>query len=957
MDTHEESMLRIVEAYRQDLQARRARSVDDVIAQYPELGSELRRRLQALQSQSAVVEPQRTVARPPADDLTLDWDPAATNNSAPAAAERHRFDPCALPESAIGDYRLVRELGRGGMGVVFEAEHVLSGRRLALKMLSPDLPRTPETTERFFNEASLAATLSHPHTTFVYEVGQHDGQHFICMELMPGRTLKDVVEAEGALPVNRAVDYLLDALAGLQAAHEVGIVHRDVKPSNCFLDDHGRVKIGDFGLSKSLVIAADLTQTGKFLGTPQFAAPEQFGRGNVDGRTDIFAAGATLYYLLSGAAPFKGDAAAVIAQIVADDPPPLTQLNAAVPRSLSKIVAKALSKEPSRRFRNVSEFRRALAPFSTEGTSLADVGRRVAAFFIDITLVSIVTSIIVVVYVVGSIIAQTDATNVGDYVWMSGLTWLLYFAISEGRFGRSLGKSWLHLRVVDACGEPPGILRALLRAIIVPGLSWMMIDFLQWSFEARMESGEPLNVTAWNSVILSQAFTLAKGVLCLLVCSSMRRRNGFRGLHEFASGTRVVRQSAPEPIEQLSAAPSCAAAIVEDLPAFVGPYRVSGKLGAHGSTQVLAARDEQLGRKVWLNVHHSPIAQSRARRHVARSTRQRWLSEGTQGDLVWQAYEAIEGSPLPEVVRYATIPWGVAREAWVQTADELQAAVTDGTLPVGLSVGQIWVDAKGSIKVSDFALLQRTTCDAASSSNMANASCASEPDAIDNERRALQLLCDVATIFTDDDETPAEALDLRYELGGDATTRPSLSAVQQRLRGVVGRPYRLRWDDRLGILAISIGLETLLLGAPSLVAGSLLASYDASLGWAVGLASAAGFTVAAMGGYVSRGGLAFWLTRIQVCDRVGQPASRCRCAWRNLVAWSLLIVLQALLGKWTIDVARVTDEELGIEFAVLGLYQLVLLLVLIIGLFYAVVQPRRGLQDLAAGTRLVRRSE
>jgi serine/threonine protein kinase/phage FluMu protein Com len=184
------------------------------------------------------------------------------------------FAPAGHSDS-VGDYKLLRQLGQGGMGVVYEAEQGATGRRVALKLLSPKLAHTDESMERFVREGRLAAAFSHPRSTFVFGAGQHAGQPYITMELMPGRTLNDVCRDEGPLPVNRAVDYILDVIEGLEAAHAAGIIHRDVKPSNCFLDSDGRVKVGDFGLSKSLVSDADLTRTGAFLGTPLFAAPEQ----------------------------------------------------------------------------------------------------------------------------------------------------------------------------------------------------------------------------------------------------------------------------------------------------------------------------------------------------------------------------------------------------------------------------------------------------------------------------------------------------------------------------------------------------------------------------------------------------------------------------------------------------------------------------------------------------------
>jgi eukaryotic-like serine/threonine-protein kinase len=193
----------------------------------------------------------------------------------------------AAPLMSVADYRLLHPLGEGGMGAVWEAEQASSGRRVALKLLSQRLPRTPETIERFLREGQLAASVSHPRSTFVFGAGEHEGQPYIVMELMPGRTLKDLIDEEGSVSIARSVDFILDVIEGLQAAHAIGVVHRDVKPSNCFLDSDGRVKVGDFGLSKSLVSDAGLTRTGTFLGTPQYAAPEQVRGGQVDPRTDL----------------------------------------------------------------------------------------------------------------------------------------------------------------------------------------------------------------------------------------------------------------------------------------------------------------------------------------------------------------------------------------------------------------------------------------------------------------------------------------------------------------------------------------------------------------------------------------------------------------------------------------------------------------------------------------------
>jgi serine/threonine protein kinase len=163
------------------------------------------------------------------------------------------------------------------MGAVYEAEAPDTGSRVAVKLLSTRLAASPTSVERFRQEGRLASQLAHPRCVFVLAADTDAGRPYIVMELMPGRTLKDVVDERGPLPPDQAVAHILDVVDGLAEAHRLGVLHRDVKPSNCFLTADGRVKVGDFGLSKSLATSADrhLTQTGAFLGTVLFASPEQ----------------------------------------------------------------------------------------------------------------------------------------------------------------------------------------------------------------------------------------------------------------------------------------------------------------------------------------------------------------------------------------------------------------------------------------------------------------------------------------------------------------------------------------------------------------------------------------------------------------------------------------------------------------------------------------------------------
>ncbi|HMF19168.1 MAG TPA: serine/threonine-protein kinase, partial [Gemmataceae bacterium] len=189
---------------------------------------------------------------------------------------------------SLGGYQLTRELGSGGMGAVYEAQETASGRRVAVKLITPEFAGAGDAVDRFRQEGRIASMVAHPRCVFVLSVDEEAGQPYIVMELMPGSTLKDLVDREGPLAPQDAIAKILDVIEGLQAAHRLEVIHRDVKPSNCFLEPDGRVKIGDFGLAKSLVKDAHLTKTGAFVGTPHFASPEQIKSEPIDQQTDVY---------------------------------------------------------------------------------------------------------------------------------------------------------------------------------------------------------------------------------------------------------------------------------------------------------------------------------------------------------------------------------------------------------------------------------------------------------------------------------------------------------------------------------------------------------------------------------------------------------------------------------------------------------------------------------------------
>ncbi len=256
-------------------------------------------------------------------------------------------------QQRLGDFRIIREVGRGGMGAVFEAEQISLGRRVALKILRFGGFSDPEAIERFQREAATVATLHHTNIVPIFNLGSERGVNYYAMQFIEGRSLAEVLaEQQGPLPAEQVAVWGLQAAEALAHAHQRGVVHRDVKPSNLLIDRENRLWLTDFGLARRLDDVT-LSMTGALLGTPRYMSPEQAAaaRKRVDHRSDLFSLGATLYELLSGQPAFSGDTPhEVIQSILAAEPSPLRQLAAAVPRDLETIVMKCLAKEPSERY-------------------------------------------------------------------------------------------------------------------------------------------------------------------------------------------------------------------------------------------------------------------------------------------------------------------------------------------------------------------------------------------------------------------------------------------------------------------------------------------------------------------------------------------------------------------------------------------------------------------------------
>jgi len=259
--------------------------------------------------------------------------------------------------SQLGRYEIISELGQGAMGVVYKATDPLIDRMVAIKTINLGLAleEKEEYEARFYQEAKAAGRLSHPNIVTIYDVGKSGDVAYIAMEFLQGREVRDILNEHANLPVDQVIDMVSQVALGLAYAHEHGIVHRDVKPSNIMVIRDGHVKITDFGIAR-MESASVRTQTGIVMGSPKYMSPEQVMGKLIDQRSDIFSLGVMLYEMLTGKAPFFGENVnAIMYQTLNGVPPPPSTLNPAVPDMLNFIVAKALAKNLDDRYQNAKE--------------------------------------------------------------------------------------------------------------------------------------------------------------------------------------------------------------------------------------------------------------------------------------------------------------------------------------------------------------------------------------------------------------------------------------------------------------------------------------------------------------------------------------------------------------------------------------------------------------------------
>ncbi|HMO34858.1 MAG TPA: protein kinase, partial [Gemmatales bacterium] len=634
----------------------------------------------------------------------------------------------AAPDQ-IGGYQLLKKLGAGGMGAVYEAQDLASGQRVALKLIKRGASLSDSAAQRFRQEGRLASSITHPRCVFVLAADEDQGKPFIVMELMPGPTLADLVRQEGPLPASKAVALIYDVIEGLQEAHRLGLVHRDVKPANCFLDENGRAKIGDFGLAKVLdhhetgdaPTAIALTGTGTFLGTPLYAAPEQIKGYKVDQQVDVYAVGATLYYLLSGKAPFEEQQSvtAVLARIVSEDPEPIQRQD--LPTGLEAVVFQAMQRDRSKRFRDLETLRQALLAYLPGRSRIVRIGLRFTAILVDLFLGFLILTTFALG--LGWLLSSTGITTMqggvdilfDDALLSSVLSSLLLhslvFLLPESLWGRTLGKWLFRLRLSDPeVGGIPRFRKVLIRTAIFM-LATNLVFWVVLLFQQRMVPSSTTNNTiAQQSLKEDHSWKITMGEEFLgillgaaLLASTMRRSNGYRGLHEILSGTATIWLPAPPPRSILpqillnSAVPQEARPLAE--PLVMGNFTLSHELWQNESGAVYADRDEKLARPVWLWLHADGIPNlEQARRTVSRPTRWRWLACGAYAGKSWDAFLATPGISLTTLLSQGhKLDWPATYHLLVELCEEMRAARQDNTTVPIMAPQQVWIQQRGCV--------------------------------------------------------------------------------------------------------------------------------------------------------------------------------------------------------------------------------------------------------------------
>jgi uncharacterized RDD family membrane protein YckC len=831
----------------------------------------------------------------------------------------------ALPKGLVfGPYRIVRPLGRGGMGIVYEADEIESGRRVALKVLAR--LTQPSERERFEREGRLAASVNHPHCVFVFSASEIHGHPVIAMEVMQG-TLADRLEADGALAPGAAVDTTLQLITGLEASAAAGILHRDIKPSNCFIDTYGTVKIGDFGISRSLRATQEtaLSTRGRRPATPAYASPEQLRGAPVDVRSDIYSVGATLYELLTGRRPFEGFDLMALLMAVANDIPIAPHLVApGVPKGLGAIALRCLAKQPEERFPDYQSLATALEPYCSTAPTPATLGKRWLAGCVDL-LPLLLLNMLVSLWWGRSALMHTPL------LVMTAVN-LLYFVGFEVRWQATLGKAICGLLVVRQGGGPPPIPNVIIRAgvfVMIPSLALQLLMLLSpdgarsqrifWGFD-----GPPTIPFQPMPDAVGFLANLLNFVMLGFLFSTARRRNGYAGLHDLVSRTRVVeRRARPNRRVPTTVLSEAQPGTIRR----VGPFRVTSSAVPGMPEGWRSGFDERLGRPVWIReVPPGTPSISSGRAAVNRPTRLRWIAGRRTEHEAWDAFEAVPGMPLDRAVTERR-PWEDVRGWLLDLARECEAGST-ADQPTRRP-DRVWVlDAGGAKLVDDPAMdaPDPTADDVPVAAFLLDVVRAARPSSPQRRSRRSP-------------KAPPWPLGVHRFLDRlNAQPTPTPAAIVRELETLMRHPPSVtrRWR------AMSLGVPVLLsvVLAPPVFIHLLYAAATMEHFRTSAMTLLLSFRYVALFGLVNAlifGGGVIRLLGLEFVTAEGRRASRLRVLSRTAATWAPVLIVTPVASStapWLVSSC---------------------LLLVFAGAVIALLNPERGIQDRLAGTWIVPR--
>jgi uncharacterized RDD family membrane protein YckC len=660
--------------------------------------------------------------------------------------------------------------------------------------------------------------------------------------------------------------------------------------------------------------------------------------------------------MLVGRAPFEGDAAKVIAGIAAEKAPSVREHADHIPHRLAALVGQMLEKDPRNRPQNLVEVRNRLLPYATQGATAADIGRRFAAFFIDMTVAGFFVG---AVFAIGAIVimallgisAQTGNMQGNFAVVVSSFIGQLgYFVVAERIWGRGVGKWMFGMRVVDQRGGPPGLFPMILRAMIMPGALLVGTLVLPLLLSSPQDLGTGVDTA---NVLFTQVFCTVFGwAFALLFLTTCKKSNGYRGIHELLTNTRVVRigsaLAAPNISEVPISVPAKLAGKFERADFSADSLSIIGDLGATRSGRAYMAHDLDLDRPIWY-VEDANLVKSidDQRLHVLRPHRQKLFSY-FDNDSEKVCFEAISGAPLVDILKQIKVlSWQTARMLLEELCDEFIAAIEDGTMPATMTVGQVWLDSEGNVKLSDIPF------------GTSNGAAGRDIEPVGHAVNVLQTLLDE---IAEHIQLPGQVIDFIAELRRRRREIDTLQWVQQKLDEFEKLPSTWRWDDRLGTLATSLSTEStayyLVAFSSGVVLSRMVTTNPALLG---GILMTLLSTLAFIFGYWFGGGLVFKLCGVEVRrQRDSVVASKSRCGIRNVIAWLPLntfsVVTCVFLFTWMLNQQDFTSETTSpIVYLIINVLIMSLSAIVVIGLVQSLLKPARSVQDYICGTFLVRK--